>query len=904
MRARAKMITRCDCRRQLARLGLMAVVALAAILLPVPSRSRGAHADEPPAAGVLDLPGEGHLPGVLVPIDADPQGPRRSLLWKSPLFAVPFEFPLDQVHGVRLAAAERAARPAGGWHVHLRGGDLLVGDLESLDATTIGLAVGGRRPAVRIDRDVVDRIVRSGATNMDGFIGPGELADWRQAPAGAWRQESGGLVTDGRMASIVRDVRAAGRARYDVAISWEGKPPEFRLAVAADEKSPEADAYRLEMLVVAGGQPGLAIVRREAATAEIEPLEVPTTGQTLRISLFVDQAKGRLIAAVPREERIEPIGELSLPPAAGRGPSGLVRLTCLTGSVRLESLVVAAWTAEAAAVEPAVGTMLRGRDLELDGIAVESFEAGTLVVRQADRSRRVPLTDVDEIVFQPPGGSPAADPDPAAAKPLVRVVAAAGQALSGDLVKIAGGAVWIRRAGIDTPVGMAVAEMLAVRSLHSSPPPELPGRSGRLEAEGVAMDGCMAPAADGLVWRPQAALNGSPLQATAAGTAPDATVSYVPRGRGQPEIEQPLGGIGGQVMLNDEGFFVVAMMTEDGAAAKDGRLGAGDRITAIAPEKGSPFVQTKGLDQDTVMNLLRGRIGTPVRLRVESDARDEPQVIELARGPINVMNTEMLATALDVHARLAPQTDMPADRGQAYPAKLFLRTGDVLPCAVRGIAGAGLDLVTPVATGTAAITVATPLVQAVELLPSAGRGIDRSRAERLLTLPRMRRADPPRHLLRLENGDYIRGTVVGLDAETLTIDLQGTVKRLPRTAVSRVIWLHPEDLDPDVADGQPATEKPAGEAPRPAPTFLVQGVAGDGRRLTIVPRMTQDGAILGTSAAIGDCRIDLATIDRLLFGAAIERESASLPYRQWKLRPAPEPRALKGEQAAAENSRS
>jgi hypothetical protein len=40
-------------------------------------------------------------------------------------------------------------------------------------------------------------------------------------------------------------------------------------------------------------------------------------------------------------------------------------------------------------------------------------------------------------------------------------------------------------------------------------------------------------------------------------------------------------------------------------------------------------------------------------------------------------------------------------------------------------------------------------------------------------------------------------------------------------------------------------------------------------------------------------------MDRLLMGRAIEDEADELPYRQWKLRTAPEPRALR-ESAAGE----
>jgi hypothetical protein len=888
---------------------------LLAVVMAIASATRGpagepVAAPDQPGRGVLDLPGDGHLPGGLVPTDGGLDTPRTSLLWRSPLFTEPFAFRVDQVHGVRLAAAERATKPAGGWRIHLRGGDLLVGDIESIDARAVAVAVGGRKPAVRIDRSVVERMVRGDAGTPEGFIGPGELADWRQTPPASWRQESGGLTTDSRMASIVRDVLAPPRARYDVSISWKGRQPEFRLAVAADEKSPEADGYRLEMLSVAGQDVGLAAVRQEADKAEIGLLDgVPTTGQTLRLSLFVDQAAGRFAIATARDDRLVKVAEVAMLPAAGRRPSGAVRLTGLTGSVRLESLRISPWTARDLVDDAPVGTTIRGRGLRLDDVVVDALEGEDLVVRQGDASKRLPIAGIDEIVITAPAAA-AADAPPRS----VRLVGTSGQSLSGDLVKVDREMIWIRRAGIDAAVGMALAEMLAVRSLQSAPAADLPGRSGRLQAGDAVTDGCIAATAAGLGWRPRGAENASPFAVTASGGAPDVTVAYVKPDRTGTDLEEPLGGIGGQVVLNDEGFFVVAMMTEDGAAAKDGRLGAGDRIIGIAPEKGAAFVDTKGLDQETVMNLLRGRIGTPVRLRVARDGNDEPEVIELARGSINIMNSEMLQIALEVHARLAPPAGVPVDPRMEFPAKLFLRTGDVLPCAVHGLTAADVRITTPVSSGTQEIAVPSALAQAAELLPSAGRGIDKARAERLLTLPRMQRAEPPRHLLRLENGDYVRGTIESLDGESIRIDLQGVIKQFPRAAVSRVIWLHPEDLvtagagkppvDQPKQEGKPGIEGQPVVPGDARAKFLIQGVARDGRRLTLEPKAVQDNVVSGTSAAIGGCRIDLERVDRLLFGAAIERESANLPYRQWKLRPAAEPRALKAEPPPPENTRS
>ena len=71
--------------------------------------------------------------------------------------------------------------------------------------------------------------------------------------------------------------------------------------------------------------------------------------------------------------------------------------------------------------------------------------------------------------------------------------------------------------------------------------------------------------------------------------------------------------------------------------------------------------------------------------------------------------------------------------------------------------------------------------------------------------------------------------------------------------------------------------------------LLVQGVAA-GRRVTLVAEGLDGEVIRGTSPALGPGRIDLTSIDRLLVGRAIDDEADELPYRQWRLRPAVEPR--------------
>jgi len=116
----------------------------------------------------------------------------------------------------------------------------------------------------------------------------------------------------------------------------------------------------------------------------------------------------------------------------------------------------------------------------------------------------------------------------------------------------------------------------------------------------------------------------------------------------------------------------------------------------------------------------------------------------------------------------------------------------------------------------------------------------------------------------------------------ITFAMADAVKEIPRDVVARVIWLHPEDVD-GAAVRQPVADG----------GLLVQGVGRDGRRVTVVAESVADTTIRGRSFAIGAAEIDTGRVDRLLIGDAIEAEAESLPYRQWKLKPAPEPRALR-----------
>jgi hypothetical protein len=420
---------------------------------------------------------------------------------------------------------------------------------------------------------------------------------------------------------------------------------------------------------------------------------------------------------------------------------------------------------------------------------------------------------------------------------------------------------------------------------------ELPGREGRLEGEGFAMRGAVAAVADGVGWQPAGSIVASPFAATAAPFS--GRLDYVDAPADTDESGM-VGGIGGMVSRTDDGGFVVTMLAEDGAAAQDGRLQPGDRIVAIAPAEKARFVPTKGLEPDQVTDLLRGQVGAQVRIKVTDAAGKEPRTIELVRGRLALAGGQLLRQAIKTHAELAAPESVGAML--AFPAVVVLTSGESTPCRVVAIDAERLRLVTPLA-GTAEDPVDVPaaLVKAIEFDPAVpGRALDRVRFERLLTIPRMQRSRPPTHVLRMKNGDYVRGRLIAADDTTVRIEMPGKEQVFPRDAVTRAIWLHPEELDPqpDAAAAEPL--RPQGLA--------VTGIWPGGRRVALMAEAVEGRAIQGTNAAFGQARIDTAGVERLLFGTAAEKGADQRPYSQWKVRLAPEPRALREQEPAKENA--
>ena len=211
------------------------------------------------------------------------------------------------------------------------------------------------------------------------------------------------------------------------------------------------------------------------------------------------------------------------------------------------------------------------------------------------------------------------------------------------------------------------------------------------------------------------------------------------------------------------------------------------------------------------------------------------------------------------------------------PPVLHLRSGDTIPCQVTKIDETGVSLTTPLAETT---FIPHEKIKAIELASGLGLRLDNPKRDRLLMLPRMQRDSPPLQLIRSSDGDFLRGSIVSMDGETLRIELRLETREIPRPrcadhlAASRRIWRRAGRGSGNVA------------APR---GLRVQAVRTDGNRLTFVAEKVTDQGLIGVSDVLGNCCADLTQIDQLLLGGAIEAATAELAYHQWKLHTAAEP---------------
>ncbi len=107
-----------------------------------------------------------------------------------------------------------------------------------------------------------------------------------------------------------------------------------------------------------------------------------------------------------------------------------------------------------------------------------------------------------------------------------------------------------------------------------------------------------------------------------------------------------LEGIGAQLTLED-GFTTITNVVPGGAAAKDGRLKAGDRIVSVGQNADGEMVDVIDMKLDDVVSKIRGNAGTIVRLGVQPAGGGETVIYDITRAKINLEDSAARSEVVD-----------------------------------------------------------------------------------------------------------------------------------------------------------------------------------------------------------------------------------------------------------------
>ncbi|MCY2964208.1 MAG: S41 family peptidase [Planctomycetota bacterium] len=111
-----------------------------------------------------------------------------------------------------------------------------------------------------------------------------------------------------------------------------------------------------------------------------------------------------------------------------------------------------------------------------------------------------------------------------------------------------------------------------------------------------------------------------------------------------------LEGIGAALKV-DDGYPIVNSIVPGGAASTDGRLKVNDKIIGVANGAGD-FVDTVEMKLTKVVDMIRGKAGTIVRLKVQTGETNEIKIYDLKRAQVELKQSEVKGEIIDTSNRL------------------------------------------------------------------------------------------------------------------------------------------------------------------------------------------------------------------------------------------------------------
>jgi thiol-disulfide isomerase/thioredoxin len=715
------------------------------------------------------------------------------LRWQMRGAAQPFDMQAAALRAIYFPAPATPSTTDSGYMIELTDGDLLFGSLsgatpEQFEFDSPGL---GR---IHVARGEIRRITPTGEATSVEYRGPNGLSDWQASDEKLWREEAGRLISNSPHAKIQKQVSLPKSARVEVELAWDGAPEfEFTLSSGTSDEEMQ-EGFRFEVW-----EKSLVVLRALGEHADVAIIgKLDDREKRVQLEALVDQERGSLLVYSLDGNQL---AEINLAPDFAAHGNALQWITFVNGrgELRLERLTVSRWggklPARIDADKPGLlktdGTVLYGDVVGFDAATRQIALAGG----ENEEATEVAAAEV-ACIFPAPKAN--------ANDGRYRIGLHNGSRVSGDLVRVDDGTVYLQRRGFEEPLACSIANLRSIVSVgKGADTPVVGGRLGRLELDSVRLHGSLVaapavrtPAASPVTWQPRWSKTSSPLSSDASG-----------------------------------------------------------RI------------------------VYRERPPKPkVDPRAERIRRLQ-QVQVQQRRPQRVGFWGAVANAFAGGGQHGPAPPRSKSAGT-----IFLVSGDRIPFESAQIDETGVRFKSPVVDAT---FIPHQAVKALELVPRwTGEALAEEKRQRLLTLPRMQKPNPPTHLVASTGGDFLRTRLISMTDDTLVIESRLEEKRIPRSRIACLIWLHRADSESPPQHADAAVDDRA-KSP------CVQAVRADGVRLTYSPEKCTGTELVGTSQLLGPCRVEVGAVDMFILNPTSELIANDDDFEDWKLTDAEDPRYLR-----------
>jgi thiol-disulfide isomerase/thioredoxin len=810
-----------------------------------------------------------------------------TLGWQIEGFESPFFFDIRSVQSASLIASDNDALAQQGHFFELQDGAMISGTLQAMDAdwVTIESPLLGE---VRVARSSVVSLVDAGYAGELIYSGPRDDKSWVEGePLGNdpnWDFEAGALVAKRQGVAIVGNVDLPNRSQISLTMSWKGSP-DFVLSLGTNpSKSPSASEPVLAAARLEVWDKQLALLREVDDSADIELLaELAPSNPRIELTVYLDQEAGIVVVC---DAHGRPLDRMTLP-AKNKSVQPAIQLVNHGPSLTLERLEVREWDGVTTIGGTGSGIVL-GDSNEVIAATIVGFNESTQELQletEDGRSITLPISELRRGDFG--AAQTAQEPKAAVLPPAVPQPPqlSTQPETQPDTLKPEGNADGAtKEAGSETPVAALASE---ATSLFDSLAPVV----------ATPTEATNEPSVVEVVWTDRTRLKGLWLPSV------DGKLQFEATGLAAPFSFDP------QLVRGIIG-------TQDRYAAdltlhKNGTLKIGETELAGFLEEDSPQLGQRALYwhphgsqnasaiSDTAEGAIIYRKTLPkvTRGKATADAQQADAIaapiVQIFLGGGNRPNSSNNVT---------PSTSSNSRANANDEREIVFRSGDAIDGIVKRIDETGV-LFESSESQTAKAT--HEQMQSVWLNRQRRElEISPEKLERLMTVPRSMKADPPTHLFISVLGDFLRGRLVSLDEQKVTIEVRLEMVELPKDQIAQIVWLHDRDWSnekkpkKDAGDEATAAANPEQAAPNAPEPFRVHVFKASGRGLTFEPSAINAGVLTGSSDLLGACTVEVSSLNQLLFGRNIATQLREYNEDPWKLSLAQYPRVFLDDNSA------